>query len=136
DYELTNRYDTDNIMLIEKFNPEKVVSAIYYEAKSKQFNVKRFVIESQTLKTRYNIVKDGDGNFLKLVTTQQEPIVIVRTGKKKSDLTEETFHLHESVDITGWRTIGIYLASEDAKEIVLVPEISDETGEPEAPTLF
>lgn len=136
DFELTNRYDIDNIVLIEKFNPKKVVSAIYYDAKSKQFNVKRFVIESQTLKTRYSFIKDGDGNYLKMVTTQQEPIVIVRTGKKKSDLTEETFHLHESVDITGWRTIGIYLAGEDAKEIVLVPEISEETGEPDAPTLF
>lgn len=136
DFELTNRYDIDNIVLIEKFNPKKVVSAIYYDAKSKQFNVKRFVIESQTLKTRYTFIKDGEGNYLKMVTTQQEPIVIVRTGKKKSDLTEETFHLHESVDITGWRTIGIYLAGEDAKEIVLVPEISEETGEPDAPTLF
>jgi len=136
DYELTNRYDIDNIVLIEKFNPKKTVSAIYYDAKSRQFNVKRFVIESQTLKTRYSFIKDGEGNYLKMVTTQQEPIVIVRTGKKKSDLTEETFHLHESVDITGWRTIGIYLAGEDAKEIVLVPEISEETGEPDAPTLF
>ena len=136
DYELTIRYDIDNIVLIEKFNPKKTVSAIYYDAKSRQFNVKRFVIESQTLKTRYSFIKDGEGNYLKMVTTQQEPIVIVRTGKKKSDLTEETFHLHESVDITGWRTIGIYLAGEDAKEIVLVPEISEETGEPDAPTLF
>ena len=46
DFELTNRYDADNLMLIEKFNKEKVVSAIYYDAKSKQYNAKRFVVES------------------------------------------------------------------------------------------
>lgn len=136
DYELTNRYDIDNLVLIEKFSPKKVVSAIYYEAKSKQFNAKRFIIESQTLKTRYSFIKDGEGNYLKLVTTQQEPVVILRIGKKRSDLKEEKVALYEQVDITGWKTIGSFLASEDAKEIVLVPEISEETGEPDAPTLF
>ena len=136
DYELTNRYDTDNIVLIEKFNPKKVVSAIYYDAKSKQFNAKRFTIESQTLKTRYSFIKDGEGNYLQLVTTQDEPVVIVRKGKKKSDLTEETINLNETFDISGWKTVGAYFAGEDAKEIVLVPEISEETGEPDAPTLF
>jgi topoisomerase IV subunit A len=136
DYEFTNRYDTDNIVLIEKFNPKHVISAIYYDAKSKQFNAKRFMIESQTLKNKYSFIKDGEGNYLKMVTTQQEPVVIVRTGKKKADLKEEKIALHETVDITGWKTVGSYLASEDAKEIVLVPEISEETGEPDAPTLF
>ena len=71
-----------------------------------------------------------------MVTTQQEPVVIVRTGKKKSDMQEEKIPLHETIDITGWKTVGSYLAGEDAKEIVLVPEISEETGEPDAPTLF
>src|SRR6185312_10029874 len=46
DFELTNRYDTDNVLLIEKFHPEKIITAVYFEAKSKQFNVKRFLIES------------------------------------------------------------------------------------------
>jgi topoisomerase-4 subunit A len=88
DFELSNRYDMDNLVLIEKFSPKKVVAAIYYEAKSGQFNAKRFMIESQTLKTRYSFIKEGEGNYLKLVTTQQEPVVIVRTGKKKANLQE------------------------------------------------
>ncbi len=136
DYEMTNRYDTDNIMLIEKFSPKKTVSAVYYEAKSKQFNAKRFVIESQTLKTKYSFIKDGEGNYLKLVTTQTEPVIIIRTGKKKTDLKEEKVAINDTIDVTGWKTIGTYIASDDAKEIVLVPEISEETGEPDAPTLF
>ena len=136
DYELTNRYDTDNIVLIEKFHPKKVVTAIYFDAKSKQFNAKRFLIESQTLKSKYSFIKEGEGNYLELVTTLPEPVVIIRTGKKKNELREETMALHETVDITGWRTIGTCIAGEDMKELSLVPAVSDDTGEPEAPTLF
>ena len=136
DYELTNRYDTDSLVLIEKFHPKRVVTAVYWEAKSNQFNAKRFVIESQTLKTRYLIIKEGEGNYLELVTTLPEPIVIIRTGKKKNELTEEQVALHETIDVTGWRTIGSYLADANMKEISLVPAVSEDTGEPEAPTLF
>ncbi|PQJ12777.1 DNA gyrase/topoisomerase IV subunit A [Flavipsychrobacter stenotrophus] len=136
DYELTNRYDTDSLVLIEKFHPKRVVTAVYWEAKSNQFNAKRFIIESQTLKTRYLFIKEGEGNYLEFVTTMPEPIVIIRTGKKKNELTEEQVALHETIDVTGWRTIGTFIADVNMKEISLVPAVSEDTGEPEAPTLF
>jgi len=136
DHELTNRYDIDHVLIIEKFDLRKVISAIYYDAKSKQFNAKRFLIESTTLKSKYSFVKEGEGNYLKLITTQQEPVVILRTGKKKSEFKEEKAALHEMIDITGWKTIGTYIGGDDLKEISLVPEADDETGEPDAPTLF
>ena len=134
--DVTNRYDADNVVLIEKFHPEKVITAVYFDAKSKQFNVKRFLIESQTLRSRYTFIKDGPGNYLELVTTRQEPVVILRKGKKKTDWKEETVALHETVDITGWKTVGSFLSGDDLKEISLVSDAVDENGEPEAPTLF
>ncbi len=136
DFEITNRYDADNVMLIEKFHPEKLVTAIYFDAKSKQFNVKRFLIESQSLKNKYNFVKDGAGNYLEMVTTLPEPVVIVRTGKKKSDIKEEIVPLHETVDVTGWKTIGSYLAGDDLKEISLIPKPGEGEEESEALRLF
>jgi len=136
DFELTNRFETDNLLKIEKFAPEKVVSAVYYDAKAGQYNAKRFMIESQTLKNRYLFIKEGEGNRLELVTTQPEPVVVVKTGKKKSELTEEEIPLSERLDITGWKTVGTRIASNDAKEISLISE--EETGhsEHEVPTLF
>ena len=135
DYELTNRYDNDHIILIEKFNPAKVVTAIYFEAKSKQFNVKRFLIESQTLKSKYTFIKEGEGNYLELVTTNQEPIVTVVSGKR-ANLKEEVIPLHETIDITGWKTIGSFLVGEDMKDISLVAEPTDENSEKPGLTLF
>ncbi|MBN9485470.1 MAG: DNA topoisomerase IV [Bacteroidetes bacterium 43-93] len=133
DFELTNRFDTDNLVKIQKFNPDKVVTAIYFDNKGKQFYAKRFVIESQTLKNRYSFIKEGEGNYLQMVTTLPEPMVILRTGKKKSELTEETVALHEMIDVTGWKTVGTKIAGADLKEVQL---ITTEEGESEAPTLF
>ena len=134
DFELTNRYDADNLMLIEKFNKEKVVSAIYYDAKSKQYNAKRFVVESQTPKTKYNFIRDGEGNYLMYVTTKPEPVIIVRTGKKKTEIKEQNISLHETVDVTGWKTVGTYFAGDELKEIAVLPE-PGEDGEQDL-TLF
>jgi topoisomerase-4 subunit A len=136
DYELTNRFEASNILLIEKFHPKRVVTAIYFDAKTKQYNAKRFLIESQVLKTKYLYIREGEGNNLELVTTQPEPVVIIRSGKKKSELTETQMALHETIEITGWKTIGTAIAGEDMKELSLVPPVNEETGDPEPPTLF
>ena len=58
DYELTNRYDVDQLLLIEKFNPSKVFTCIYFDTKSKFHYAKRFVIETQTLKNKFLFIKD------------------------------------------------------------------------------
>ncbi len=134
DFELTNRFEADDVIRIEKFARDKVVTAIYYDKKGAQFYAKRFVVESQTLKSKYSFIKEGDGNYLELVTTKTEPIVILRTGKKKSELSEEIVPLHETIDVTGWKTIGTRIGGSDLKEISLVLENSN--GETDAPRLF
>lgn len=134
DFELTNRFEADDVIRIEKFARDKVVTAIYYDKKGAQFYAKRFVIESQTLKNKYSFIKEGEGNYLELVTTKTEPIVILRTGKKKSELSEEIVPLHETINVTGWKTVGTRIGGNDLKEISLVLENSN--GETDAPRLF
>jgi topoisomerase-4 subunit A len=132
DYELTNRYDPDQVLHIEKFNPEKAVSAVYFDNKSGQYYAKRFMVESQTLKNKYLFIKDGEGNYLKLVTTDPDPIVLTVTGKKKADQVEEEMTLTDYVDITGWKSVGTKIAGSDLKDITLVSD----RNESENPTLF
>lgn len=140
DFELTNRYEIEELIKIEKFDPEKVITAIYFDKKSAAFYIKRFLIESQTLKNNYLFIKEGDGNYLELVTTQQEPVFSLMSGKKKSELTEEQLDVNEQIDITGWRTVGTKIGDKDLKEINLISE-EEEIGEEDdedqdAPTLF
>jgi topoisomerase-4 subunit A len=64
DTELNQRFEPDTILLIQKHLPEQVISAIYLDQDKKQFNVKRFVIETSTLKTPFTFIKEGAGNYL------------------------------------------------------------------------
>ncbi|OJW77410.1 MAG: DNA topoisomerase IV [Bacteroidetes bacterium 46-16] len=136
DFELLNRYDIDSLVLIEKFNPEKVVSAVYFDKKSGQFYAKRFLVESQGLKNRYSFIKEGEGNYLELVTTRPDPVLLLKSGKKKADMTEEEMTLAESIDVTGWKTVGTKIAGTELKEISLLANGEDEADESGQPTLF
>lgn len=134
DFELTNRYEPNDVVRIEKFNPEKVVSAIYFDKKSSNFYAKRFVIEAVTLKNRYHFIKEGEGNYLELVTTQSSPVVTLGVGKKKSELEESELDFEEQIDITGWKTVGTKIGDKTLKEVSLSETEEEEPND--TPTLF
>ncbi|UYQ94789.1 DNA gyrase/topoisomerase IV subunit A [Chitinophaga horti] len=127
-FELTNRYDPEEAVYIEKFNPEKIVSAIYFDSDKKQFNAKRFKIETLTMNNKFSFIKEGAKNYLELVTTQAEPVVLIKTGKKR-DPEEEEVALHEYLEVTGWRTVGTRIAGEDFISVELLTEDEEEETE-------
>lgn len=108
DTELNQRFEPDQILLIEKYQQEQVISAVYLDQDKKQFNVKRFVIETTTLKTPFSCIKEGTGNYLVAVTTQPEPLLIVTTGKGQQ-VRKATFKVAKMVEVTGWKTVGTKL---------------------------
>lgn len=124
-YEITNRYESNDAVYIEKFNPEKVVTAIYFDGDKKQYNAKRFMIETLTLNNKFLFIKEGANNHLELVTTQAEPTVLLRTGKKR-DPEEEEIPLHETLEVTGWKTVGTKIAGDDFVDVELLVEEEEE----------
>ncbi len=127
DIELTQRFETEQVMLIEQFNPDRIVSAVYYDADKQHYNLKRFRIETQTLKNRFLFIKEGSAHKLMLVTTQKEPVALLKNGKKKSDATEHEIDLAKTAEVTGWKTVGTKISEKDLLEISLISE-----EEPEA----
>ena len=108
DQEMTQRFDADNILLIEKFDPEKVISAVYLDKKNLQFNVKRFRIETTTLKNRFFFIKEGDGNYLEAVTTDAEPILAVQSGRGEQ-VRKAKIKIAKVAEVMGWKTVGTKL---------------------------
>ncbi|MCF6404154.1 DNA gyrase/topoisomerase IV subunit A [Chitinophaga filiformis] len=125
-FELTNRYDPNELVYIEKFNPEKIVSAIYFDADKKQFNAKRFKVETQTLNNKFSFIKEGAGNYLEMITTHAEPVVLLKTGKKRNP-DEEEVDLAEFVEVTSYRTVGTRIAGEE----LISAELASEEEEPD-----
>ncbi len=108
DTELTQRFDSDKIILIERFDPRKVFTAVYLDHAKQQYNVKRFKIETTTLKNKYLFIKEGDGNMLEAVTSIDEPILSVKAGTG-INATRSKFKIADMVELMGWRAIGAKL---------------------------
>ncbi len=108
DQELTQRFEADAILLMEKFDPEKIISAIYLDKKNLQFNSKRFKIETSTLKTKFSFIKEGEGNYVEAVSTDAEPLLAVQTGRGEQ-VRKATFKMAKVAEITGWKTVGTKL---------------------------
>ncbi|MBL7753625.1 MAG: DNA gyrase/topoisomerase IV subunit A [Chitinophagaceae bacterium] len=118
--ELSTRFDADRVISIEKFKPEAIVSAVYFDADKKQFNIKRFKIETLTLGTPFRFIKEGEANYLEWISTQASPVIKLKTGKKKYLPSEQIVKLEEIVDVMGWKAIGNKLCEKDLLEITLL----------------
>ena len=103
--EITQRFDISNIELIEKFNPEKIITAVYLDNDKLQYNVKRFKIETTTLNTKFLFIKEGEGNLLLKATTAAEPLLEMQSGRG-SQIRKAKIKLNKVVDVMGWRAIG------------------------------
>lgn len=108
DQEMTQRFDAENILLIEKFDPEKIISAVYLDKKNMQFNVKRFKVETTTLKNKFFFIKEGEGNYLEAVTTDAEPILSVQSGRG-DQVRRAKFKITKVTEVMGWKTVGTKL---------------------------
>ncbi|NCT93676.1 MAG: DNA gyrase/topoisomerase IV subunit A, partial [Chitinophagaceae bacterium] len=108
DTELTQRFEPEKVVLIEKFNPEKIITAVYLDNDKQQYNIKRFRIETSTLKSRFLFIKEGTGNRLEAVTTEEEPILVVQTGRG-AQVRKAKFKVAKMVEVMGWKAVGAKL---------------------------
>lgn len=118
-FELTNRYDQENLMHVEKFDPDRVVSAIYFDGASKNHYVKRFLLETSTLNKKFNFVSDHKNSRLTVVTTEKQPQVKVKLQKGK-EVDENVYDMDMLIDVKGWRAVGNRLSNHTVKAVELV----------------
>ncbi|HZK62761.1 MAG TPA: DNA gyrase/topoisomerase IV subunit A, partial [Puia sp.] len=106
--ELVQRFDADKIMLIEKFDPEKVITAVYLDNEKAQYSIKRFRIETNSLNNKFFFIKEGEGNRLEAVSTEEEPVLIVQSGRG-SQVRKAKFKTVKLVEVMGWKAVGAKL---------------------------
>lgn len=129
DQELTQRFNPEEVMMVEKFDPERIISAVYLDKDKLQYNVKRFKIETTTLRTKFLFIKEGKGNVLEAVSTEEEPILIVNSGKG-SQVRKAKFKIAKTVDVMGWKAVGAKLVDYN-KSIMMEWEMKEGAKQPE-----
>jgi topoisomerase-4 subunit A len=129
-FDLNNHFD-DKMILIEKYNAQKVYSVIHIDGKSKNYMVKRFTFENIALGKQVSIISDEPGSKLVLMA-QTAPVVSVLQLKGK-DQTPETIELNlaEVIDVKGMKAMGNRLSQHPIKSVEL---ISDGAGTDEVET--
>lgn len=109
DQELTQRFDPENVMLIELFRSERIITAVYLDNDKYQFNVKRFKIETSSLKNKFFFIKEGEGNYVEAVTTDEEPVLAMRSGRG-TQVRSAKMKLAKVAEVMGWKAVGAKLA--------------------------
>ncbi|MFI5148750.1 MAG: DNA gyrase/topoisomerase IV subunit A [Bacteroidia bacterium] len=116
--ELTAHFDED-IILIEKFDPGKTLTAVYFDGESKQYFVKRFVIDPAS--TRVNFITEHAESRVELVSLEETPVVILQFAKVKGfALKDEKIKLAEFIEVRNIKAKGNKLSTSKIKEVNLV----------------
>jgi topoisomerase-4 subunit A len=129
DQELTQRFDAEKILLIEKFDPEKIITAIYLDSEKAQYSIKRFKIETNTLHNKFMFIKEGAGNRLEAVSTEEEPVLLMQSGRG-AQVRKAKIKTVKAVEVMGWRAVGAKL-TEYTKSLSMEWEQKKKSDQPE-----
>lgn len=105
EYDMNNRYAYEDLLVIEKFNPDKIVSVIYFDGEKRWSMAKRFKIETSTLGQKFSFISDHKDSKLYFVSTHKNPEVLF-SYKRKNEKIDEILTLNEFVDVKGWKALG------------------------------
>ena len=109
DYELTNRYEAKDVIWIGKYDPECVISALYYDGIKKWSVVKRFKIETNKAKQRFQFITEHRMSKLLFASTKPNPKANY-TMKIDNKKMTGVLDFAEFIDVKGWKSLGNKLA--------------------------
>jgi topoisomerase-4 subunit A len=115
---LSTHFDED-MVVIEKFNPAKPISAIYFEGKKERYFVKRFKVEVKSKKL--NFITQHKNSFLEIASTDWRPqakvVFVKEKGKQRKTV---IINMEEFIAVKGVKAIGNKLSNNKIKEINLL----------------
>jgi topoisomerase-4 subunit A len=113
--ELSTHFDNDMIVL-EKWIPEKPISAIYFDGEKEKYYVKRFMIDNPNKEELF--ISEHPKSQLEIVATDYRPMGEIQFSKRS--LESETINFEEFIAVKGIKALGNQLTSEKIKQINLL----------------
>jgi topoisomerase-4 subunit A len=127
--ELTTHFDEDMIVL-EKWNPKKPISTIYYDGEKERYFVKRFLVENENKEELF--ITEHEKSQLEIVSTDWRPMAeIVYTKVKGVQKENQTIDLEQFIAIKGIKAIGNQLTTDKLKQVNLLESLPFEEPEEE-----
>jgi topoisomerase-4 subunit A len=131
-FDLSNRYDESNILLLSKFDPDGVISAIYFDGGSKNNYLKRFKIETTTTDKKFLYISEAKNSKLLYASIAPNPVVEIHFRRDKSKTTEKALYdLAALMDVKGWKAMGNKITAYTITDVVEVAQEQPEQVAPE-----
>ncbi|WP_395053641.1 DNA gyrase/topoisomerase IV subunit A [Flavobacterium sp.] len=127
--ELTTHFDEDMIVL-EKWNPKKPISTIYYDGEKDRYFVKRFLVENENKDEVF--ITEHEKSQLEIVSTDWRPMAeIVFTKIKGVQKENQTINMEEFIAVKGIKALGNQLTADKLKQVNLLESLPFEEPEEE-----
>ena len=111
-----NMHFPENMVSLEKWIPEKPISAIYYNGIKERYFVKRFLAGQQSNDQKF--IPDGSKIQLEMISTDWKPVIELSFSKTaKFSRENEIKNLEDYISIKGIKAIGNQLSSFKIKNI-------------------
>ena len=110
--ELTTHFDSDMIVL-EKWVPEKPISAIYYDGEKERYYIKRFMIDNPNKEDIF--ISEHPKSQLEIVSTDYRPMAEIVFSKRS--LENIKVILEEFIGVKGLKAQGNQLTTEKIKVV-------------------
>ncbi|MCR4957812.1 MAG: DNA gyrase/topoisomerase IV subunit A [Prevotella sp.] len=108
-FDANNHYE-DQLLRIEKFVPNKVWTAVVYDADNKGYPyLKRFLMEGQ--KRKQNFVGDNPASRMQLLSDQVYPLIRVTYGGKDEFRGSEDIDAEQFIAVKGFKAKGKRLST-------------------------
>jgi len=129
-FELSNHFD-DGLILIQKFDPERIFAAVHFEGKAQNYFIKRFAFELQSVGRKTIFISEEQKSRLLFLTSNPAAKIIVDVLKGKTQIPETLdLTLAELIDVKGLKANGNRLSPHDVQKVVLEePEVAIEEPE-------
>uniref|UniRef100_UPI0028D28A25 DNA gyrase/topoisomerase IV subunit A n=1 Tax=Capnocytophaga leadbetteri TaxID=327575 RepID=UPI0028D28A25 len=113
--ELSLHFD-NNILVMEKWVPEKPISVIYYDGEKERVFVKRFVVENENREEL--VITEHPKSQLLFVSADWRPMAeVVFTKEKGKEKENLTVNLEEFISVKGIKALGNQLTTDKVKTI-------------------
>ena len=130
-FDVSNRYQ-GQVLRIEKFDPDKTFTALYYDATAKSFYVKRFSFVLSD-NTPQSFIAPGAKSYLVDISDDKHPRFQVIFGKKYEHRDPEVIDAEEYIAKKGYTAKGKKCHQYDIKKVKFVEPLQkpeDEIPEP------
>ena len=126
-YDLMNHFE-DDLFIIEKFRPEKIFSAVYYDADLEFYYLKRFTLEPTDKLTSF--IGDNEESRLIKITEVEYPRLEVSFAGRHKKRENEIIEVADFIGVKSYKAKGKRLSNYEVKIVTeLEPLIKIDTIE-------